>query len=101
MTAVRTLLILASIIVLTEAIWSMVNQFHQRSYFLYSTGVIFAALGLLHVAFPVELREEARVVWQGFTPSIMAVRLVGLLVFVIGTAIVALQVLHRAPSNTP
>ena len=51
MTAVRTLLILASIIVLTEAIWSVLNQFHQRAYFLYSTGAIFAALGLLHLAF--------------------------------------------------
>jgi hypothetical protein len=98
---VRTLLILASIIVLTEAIWSMVNQFHSRAYFLYSMGGIFAVLGLLHVAFPVELREEARVVWQGFTPSLMAVRLVGLLVFVIGAAMVALQILHAAPVQTP
>ena len=101
MTVVRALLILASIIVLTEAIWSMVNQFHSRAYFLYSMGGIFAVLGLLHVAFPVELREEARVVWQGFTPSLMAVRLVGLLVFAIGAGMVALQILHAAPVQTP
>lgn len=101
MTAVRTLLILASIIVLTEAVWSMINQFHQRAYFFYSVGAIFAALGLLHLVFPAELREEARVVWQGFTPSVMAVRLVGLLVFAIGVAIVVVEVLHAAPSYTP